>query len=155
MALSRNNLLAASLIAPLFVVVVASFIVPLVVTLWTAIGNPEVRETLPRTSAALAGWNGEGLPSEAAFEAVAAELAQAQEGQAIGQLSRRLNFEQAGLRTLLLKTARAKDEPRGALSRVARGARRALERHVAVATAPAKHQPRSRRCTSCARSISR
>lgn len=109
MAISRNNLLAAALIAPLFAVVVASFIVPLAVTLWTAIGNPEVRETLPRTTAALRGWNGEGLPSEAAFAAVAAELAQAHEAQAIGQLSRRLNFEEAGLRALLLKTARAKD----------------------------------------------
>lgn len=110
MAISRNNLLAAALIAPLFVVVVASFIVPLLVTLWTAIGNPEVRQTLPRTSAALREWNGTGLPSEAAFAAASAELAKAQEGQAIGQLSRRLNFEQAGLRTLLLKTARARDD---------------------------------------------
>jgi len=108
-ALSRNNLLAVALIAPLFVVVVASFIVPLVVTLWTAIGNPEVRDSLPQTSAALRAWNGEGLPPEPAFAAVVAELAQAQEGQAIGALSRRLNFEQAGLRALLLKTARAKD----------------------------------------------
>lgn len=110
MALSRNNLLAAGLIAPLFVVVVASFIVPLVVTLWTAVGNPEVRQTLPRTSAALRAWNGEGLPPEAAFAAIAVELAQAHEGQAIGPLSRRLNFEESGLRTLLLKTARAKED---------------------------------------------
>jgi len=108
-AISRNNLLAAGLIAPLFVVVVASFIVPLLVTLYTAIGNPEVRQTLPLTTGALRDWNGEGLPPEAAFAAVIAELAQAQEGQAIGQLSRRLNFEQTGLRTLLLKTARAKE----------------------------------------------
>jgi len=108
-AISRNNLLAAALIAPLFAVVVASFIVPLVVTLWTAIGNPEVRETLPRTTAALRGWNGSGLPTEAAFAAVVGELAQAQEGQSIGPLARRLNFEEPGLRALLLKTARAKD----------------------------------------------
>lgn len=109
MAISRNNLLAAGLIAPLFVVVVASFIVPLLVTLYTAIGNPELRQTLPLTTGALRDWNGDGLPPEAAFAAVVAELAQAQEGQAIGQLSRRLNFEQTGLRTLLLKTARAKE----------------------------------------------
>lgn len=110
MALSRNNLLAAALIGPLFAVVVASFIVPLLVTLWTAVGNPEVRQTLPQTSAALRAWNGEGLPPEAAFAALVTELAQAQEGQSIGQLSRRLNFEQSGLRALLLKTARAKDD---------------------------------------------
>ena len=103
----RGNGLAAALIAPLLILVVASFIVPLAVTLYTAIGNPEVRDTLPRTTAALRAWNGEGLPAEEAFAAVAAELAQAQDGQSIGQLSRRLNFEQLGMRALLLKTARA------------------------------------------------
>ncbi|HTP99083.1 MAG TPA: ABC transporter permease [Casimicrobiaceae bacterium] len=105
---TRTNLLAAGLIAPLLILVVASFVVPLLVTLYTAVGNPEVRDTLPRTAAAVRAWNGEGLPPEAAFAAIAEELAQAQEGQSIGQLSRRLNFEQPGMRALLLKTARAK-----------------------------------------------
>ena len=104
---SRTNLAAAALIAPLALLVVATFVVPLAVALYTAIANPEVRETLPRTAAALAEWNGEGLPSESAFAAVAAELAQAQERLTIGPLARRLNFEQSGLRALLLKTARA------------------------------------------------
>jgi putative spermidine/putrescine transport system permease protein len=104
---ARGNGLAAALIAPLLILVVASFVVPLAVTLYTAIGNPEVRESLPRTAAALRSWSGEGLPGEDAFAAVASELAQAQESQSIGQLSRRLNFEQLGMRALLLKTARA------------------------------------------------
>ena len=107
---SRGNLFAAALIAPLLILVVASFLVPLLVTLYTAVGNPEVRDTLPRTAAALREWNGEGLPPEAAFAAIADELSRAQEGQSIGQLSRRLNFEQLGLRALLLKTARAKSD---------------------------------------------
>jgi len=107
---TRTNGLAAALIAPLLILVVASFIVPLAVTLYTAVGNPEVRDTLPRTTAALRTWNGDGLPAEGAFAAIATELAQAQEGQSIGQLSRRLNFEQLGMRALLLKTARAKGE---------------------------------------------
>src|SRR5258706_4921086 len=104
---SRANLFAAALIAPLLILVVASFIVPLLVTLYTAVGNPEVRDTLPRTTSAVRAWDGRGLPPEAAYAAIADELAQAQEGQSIGQLSRRLNFEQPGLRALLLKTARA------------------------------------------------
>jgi putative spermidine/putrescine transport system permease protein len=107
---ARGNGLAAALIAPLLILVVASFVVPLAVTLYTAIGNPEVRATLPRTAAALRSWNGDGLPAEEAFAAVASELAQAQEAQSIGQLSRRLNFEQLGMRALLLKTARANNE---------------------------------------------
>ena len=104
---TRANLLAGLLIGPLFVLVVASFVVPLLITLHTAIGNPEVTETLPRTASAVRNWHGRGLPDEAAFAAIAAELAEASEGQRIGQLSRRLNFEQAGMRALLLKTARA------------------------------------------------
>ena len=107
---ARVNLFAAGLIAPLLILVVASFVVPLLVTLYTAIGNPEVRDVLPRTAAAVHAWNGEGLPPETAFAAIAEELALAQEGQSIGQLSRRLNFEQTGMRALLLKTARAKAE---------------------------------------------
>ena len=105
---SRTNLLAAALIAPLLILVVASFVVPLLITLETAVANPEVREALPRTTATLRAWDGNGVPSEDAFAAIASELALAQEGQSIGQLSRRLNFEQPGLRALLLKTARAK-----------------------------------------------
>jgi putative spermidine/putrescine transport system permease protein len=107
--MTRNNLFAAALIGPLFALVVASFIVPLLYTLYTAVGNPEVGTTLPRTSAAVRGWDGAGLPPEAAYAAIAAELAQAQEGQSIGRLSRRLNFETLGTRALLLKTARAAD----------------------------------------------
>ncbi len=106
--MSRVNLLAAALIGPLLLLVVASFVVPLVITLYTAVGDPEVRESLPRTAAAVRAWNGEGLPPEEAYAAIAAELALAQEAQAIGALSRRLNFEQPGLRALVLKTARAK-----------------------------------------------
>ena len=109
---TRNNLFAAGLIAPLLLLVVASFIVPLLVTLYTAVGNPEVRDALPRTAAAVREWNGEGLPPEAAYAAIAEELALAQEGQSIGQVSRRLNFEQPGMRALLLKTARAKTDLR-------------------------------------------
>jgi len=107
---TRTNLFAAALVAPLLVLVVASFIVPLLVTLETAVANPEVRATLPGTAAALRASRDDGLPGEDAYAAIAVELAQAQEGQSIGQLSRRLNFEQPGLRALLLKTARAKVE---------------------------------------------
>jgi putative spermidine/putrescine transport system permease protein len=106
---TRTNLLAAALIGPLLVLVVATFVVPLLITLYTAIGNPEVRDTLPRTTAALRSWDGEGLPPEAAYAAITAELAEAAQHQSIGPLARRLNFEQPGLRALLLNAARAKE----------------------------------------------
>ena len=107
--MTRTNLLAASLIGPLLILVIASFVAPLAVTLYTAIANPELSSTLPRTTAALREWDGTGLPPEQAFEAIAHELAQANERQALGQLSRRLNFEQSGMRALLFNTARARE----------------------------------------------
>jgi len=41
---TRNNLFAAGLIAPLLLLVVASFIVPLLVTLYTAVGHGTQRK---------------------------------------------------------------------------------------------------------------
>ena len=105
---TRSQLFAAALIGPMLLLVVGSFVVPLLFALYTAIDNPEVRNTLPRTTAAVRAWDGVGLPPEAAYAAIADELASAQDNQAIGPISRRLNFEQPGLRALILKTARAR-----------------------------------------------
>jgi len=62
---------------------------------------------LPRTRAVLAAWDGRDLPPEAAFAALAQELAAALEERRIGEVSQRLNFEQPGMRALLSRTARA------------------------------------------------
>lgn len=67
----------------------------------------EVAAALPDTHAELLAWNGAGLPPETAFAAVARELAAALEEQRIGEVAARLNFERAGTRGLLLRTARA------------------------------------------------
>ncbi|MGG5809108.1 ABC transporter permease [Falsiroseomonas sp. CW058] len=64
-------------------------------------------EALPRTRAELSRWDGQGLPPEPAFAAIAAELAAALEEQRIGEVAQRLNFERVGMRGLLLRTARA------------------------------------------------
>lgn len=69
----------------------------------------EVAAALPATRAELARWDGAGLPGEAAFAAVARELAEALAEQRIGEVAARLNFERAGFRGLLLRTARAAD----------------------------------------------
>ena len=103
----RTNKLAALLIAPLLALVAAGFLVPVALTLFNAVADRETAETLPRTSALLRGWDGAGLPDEAAYAAIAGELAAAVDDRRIGGLAQRLNFEQTGLRALLLRTARA------------------------------------------------
>lgn len=95
------------LVAPLLLLLVASFAVPVARMLWTAVADPELSDALPDTAAALRAWNGDGLPPDAVFESLARELAAALEERRIGLVAQRLNFEQPGLRALLLRTARA------------------------------------------------
>jgi putative spermidine/putrescine transport system permease protein len=105
--MTRARALAAVLMAPAVVVVVLVLVVPLLVGLATAVRDPELRAALPRTAVLLREWDGRGLPDEAVFAALAAELRAAEGAQALGALSRRLNFERSGMRGLLLRTARA------------------------------------------------
>jgi putative spermidine/putrescine transport system permease protein len=105
--IARRKLLAAALLAPLLLLIGGAFLLPVAVTLLTAISDREVTEALPRTRAALMAWDGQGLPPEAAFAAITEELAAALEERRIGEVSQRLNFERTGMRALLLRTARA------------------------------------------------
>lgn len=105
--MSRRNWLAAALIAPLLLLVVASFLLPLGATLYRAVDDSEFATALPRTTAVLRAWDGQGLPPEAAFRAIVEELRQAQQDQAAGPVLSRLNFEETGLRSLLLQASRA------------------------------------------------
>jgi putative spermidine/putrescine transport system permease protein len=95
------------LVAPLLLLLVASFAVPVARMLWTAVADPELSDALPDTAAGLRAWNGDGLPPDGVFESLARELAAALEERRIGLVAQRLNFEQPGLRALLLRTARA------------------------------------------------
>ncbi len=107
--LTRQKLLAIALLAPLLLLLGFAFFLPVGNTLLTAVTDREMAETLPRTRAALAAWDGQGLPPEAAFAAMAAEASAALDDRRIGALAQRLNFERTGLRALLLRTARAHD----------------------------------------------
>lgn len=103
----RTNRLAALLIAPLLLLILGSFLVPVGLTLFRAVADREVARTLPETTAALQDWDRQGLPGEAAFAAMVRELGVALVDRRIGDLAQRLNFERTGSRTLLLRTARA------------------------------------------------
>lgn len=105
--MSRRNLLAAALIAPLLLLVTLSFLVPLGATLYRAVEDSELSKALPRTAAILDRWDGQGLPPEQAFRLLVEELRQAQQDQAAGPVLSRLNFEETGMRSLLLQAARA------------------------------------------------
>jgi putative spermidine/putrescine transport system permease protein len=112
----RRRLTAVALTLPLLVFLVLTLLVPIGALLGRAIENPEVARALPRTGAALAGWDHRSEPSPAAFAAVAQDLAALAEGSDAGALARRLNSEVPGARSLIMGTYRAvhgdwKDQP--------------------------------------------
>ena len=102
-----NRWKAQALIAPLVLFLLLVFLVPIVALLYKSVGNPEVVGTMPRTVAAIASWDGRGLPAEPVYKAASEDLAEARKNQTLGDLSKRLNMELAGYRSLLTKTARA------------------------------------------------
>ncbi|MDR3004164.1 MAG: ABC transporter permease [Acidovorax sp.] len=103
----RRKLKAWALIAPMVIFLTLVFILPISMLMWRAIDNPEVRQSLPQTAAVLADWDGKGLPEEAAFAALAADLQTTSAADRIGNLARRLNSERSGFRSLITKSAKA------------------------------------------------
>ncbi|UVL83480.1 ABC transporter permease [Pseudomonas sp. B21-028] len=102
-----NRWKAQALIAPLVLFLLLVFLVPIVALLFKSVSNPEVVGTMPRTVAAITAWDGRGLPGEPVYKAASEDLAEARKNQTLGDLSKRLNMESAGYRSLLTKTARA------------------------------------------------
>jgi len=96
---------ALALIAPLFLFLLAVFLVPIAILLTRAVDNREVSAVLPKTAAALAGRQGDAAPTAAAAEALVADL-RASPREAVAEVAKRLNYYQSGLRSLMLKTAR-------------------------------------------------
>jgi len=106
-----NRWKAQALIAPLVLFLLLVFLVPIVALLYKSVGNPEVVGAMPRTVVAVAAWDGKSLPGEPVYKALSEDLGEARKNQT---LSKRLNMELAGYRSLLTKTARAlpfKTEP--------------------------------------------
>ena len=109
-----NRLKAQGLILPLLLFLFVVFVLPIVLLLYKSVENPEVVRSLPRTVEAIASWDGRSLPAEPVYQALAVDLAEARKQQTIGDLSKRMNMELAGYRSLMAKTGRAlpfKQEP--------------------------------------------
>ncbi len=91
---------------PALLFLLLAFVAPLGALLGTAVENPEVRQVLPRTAAALAQWDGAVVPDEAVFTALAADLKRANEDKTAALAGKRLNYEMPGMRSKMLSAAR-------------------------------------------------
>ncbi len=98
---------ALTLVLPLLAFVTVSFVVPLGALLSKSAYQPEVARVLPRTIEAIDSWSGEGLPAEAAFSAMALELAALADNRPeLARVSGAINRVQGGMRGLLNRTSR-------------------------------------------------
>ena len=104
---SRQRLRAYALILPLLVFTLITFLVPIGLMLYNSVHDPVVHDALPRTSALMKNIpQGAGVPDEAVFAALAADMKLAAENQLTSKVAARLNFEGGGLRTIFMKTSR-------------------------------------------------
>lgn len=102
----RRKIIALLFVAPLLVFLMISFIIPIGQMMFRSVDNPQIISTLPRTLEAMEAWDGQGLPDEPVYAALAADLTIAQENRTVGQLAVRLNYEISAARGALTRTAR-------------------------------------------------
>jgi putative spermidine/putrescine transport system permease protein len=102
----RSTLRALALLSPLLCFLIAFYVIPIGSILYHAIDDPKVREILPRTSLSLATWDQKGLPEEAVYAHLVADLKESYKNKTLPQAGMRLNEEISGFRSLVMKTAR-------------------------------------------------
>src|SRR5262245_24208586 len=92
----RDRLRALGLAAPLLILLLLSFGVPIVMLLARAVYDPTIAEALPRTSEALRSWSSDGVPDDAAFAALVADLKEDQASNRLYELAKSLNSRLPG-----------------------------------------------------------
>lgn len=101
---------AAALLAPPLLFLLFAFAAPIAAFLERSVANTEAPGTLPRTMAVLGRWTGDGMPPDAAYDALLDDL-HAASPQAVATLARRLNEELPGARSLVIGAARLTTGP--------------------------------------------
>lgn len=102
---------AVLLVAPLLLFLLVGFAAPIAALLARGVQDSEVPRVLPRVTAALAEWDGTGLPGDGAFDALAEDLRAARQAGTLAQAATRLNYDINGFRTLMFATARRLPAP--------------------------------------------
>lgn len=107
-SLRKRKLNALLLVAPLFLFILVTFLMPIFEMLTRSVENSITSQILPTTVVALANWDatsGE-LPNEGVFKAFMEDAHKAAKAKTITKVGRRLNFEKSGMSSLFRKTGR-------------------------------------------------
>ncbi|MDE0993643.1 MAG: ABC transporter permease [Rhodospirillales bacterium] len=105
-AMRKNRIRALLLVAPLFIFILFSFLIPIFDMTFRSVDNWQVGTLMPNTSLALKDWDGKAIPEEAVFEALIADLKAGAITREIGKVGTRLNYEKSGMRSMITSSAR-------------------------------------------------
>lgn len=108
----RMRIRAFVLVVPLLAFILFTFVLPIGQMLFRSVNNTQFSTNMPEVSRWFAA-NGSATPDEAAYAALAADLANAAKNRTIGSVGTRINYDVAGTRSLFTATGRvaAKLEP--------------------------------------------
>lgn len=101
---------AYALIAPLMLLLIGTFLIPLGFVVTRSVLDTELDAALPATGRVLAAWDGRDLPPPGVFDALTQDL-KAVPVTALNEVSRRLSYENAGFRALLAGARRTLGTP--------------------------------------------
>ena len=113
----RQQIVALVLVAPLVLFLLINFVVPVGYLLFRSVDDRAAVAVLPRTVAEIRRWDGVGLPPDAVFVALAADLRDAQAARTLSAAAIRLSSDRPGFQALLGRTARAVSSSPGPFTR--------------------------------------
>jgi len=107
-ALWERKKTALLLVAPLFLFVMITFLIPIFDMLIRSVDNSIAGEQFPNVVVEIRGWGLDSteIPDEATFQALVKDFKVGAEAKTISRLGRRLNYEMSGMSGLFRKTAR-------------------------------------------------
>ncbi|MEX0922888.1 MAG: ABC transporter permease [Rhodovibrionaceae bacterium] len=114
-ALRRSKTKAILLVAPLFLFILFSFLVPIFDMLFRSVENQIVANSLPLTVQAIEDWDpaASDLPPEPVFQAMVEDIKVGAANRTIGRVGTRLNYELSGMSSLFRKSARGVEDIEG------------------------------------------
>lgn len=101
---------ALLLVAPLLAFICLTFVVPIGQLLYRSVWNPGFSDNMPALEQWFADNPAGTAPDEAAFAALAADLAAASKAKTIGVVGTRINYDMPGTRSLFTSGARKADD---------------------------------------------
>lgn len=103
----RRRMIAVALVAPLFLFLMLSFIVPIADMLRRSIVDDDIANAWPEAAVLLRNWDRQGEPDEAMYAALGRDIKASAKSRTIAGPARRLNYALRDGRSLVMNTGRA------------------------------------------------